>query len=150
MSRKLDVASALLFIFGVWLLLEGLMALLSTEWYLDAWIGMMNEDFRPPNVSDIEALGQNLLAFMTFTTHSYGFYALFGSLLFCVVSLIPYRKGEKWAWYAMLVTGGIMSFGVLLGTYIGMTSHLPVTLILVILWIVGIALPAKEILGKLS
>jgi hypothetical protein len=148
LSRKLDVASALLFIFGVWLLLEGLMALLSTEYYLDMWIGMMNEEWRPPPVSEID--DPKLLNFMTFTTHSYGFNALFGGLLFCVMSLIPYRKGEKWAWYAMLVIGGIMSFGMLLGTYVGMTSHLPVTLILVILWIAGLALPAKEVLGKPS
>ncbi len=147
MSGKLNFASALLFIFGAWILLEGLMALLWTEGYLDMWIGMMNEGFRPPDVSGIGALGQNLLAFMTFMIHGYGFTSLLGGLLFCVVSLVPYRKGEKWAWYAMLVVGGIMSFGMLLGSYIGMTGNLPITATFAILWLVGLALPAKEILG---
>jgi hypothetical protein len=123
------------------------MALLWTEGYLDMWIGMMNEGFRPPDVSGISALGQNLLAFMTFMIHGYGFTSLFGGLLFCVVSLVPYRKGEKWAWYAMLVVGGIMSSGMLLGSYIGMTGNLPITAAFAILWLVGLALPAKEILG---
>lgn len=147
MSGKLNVASALLVIFGVWILLEGLMMLLWTEGWLDMWIGMMNEGFRPPDVSGIGALGQNLLAFLTFVLHGYGFIALFGGLLFCVVSLIPYRRGEKWAWYAMLVAGGIMTSGMLLGTYVGMSGNLPFTATLSILWLIGILLPAKEILG---
>jgi hypothetical protein len=123
------------------------MMLLWTEGWLDMWIGMMNEGFRPPDVSGIGALGQNLLAFLTFVLHGYGFIALFGGLLFCVVSLIPYRRGEKWAWYAMLVAGGIMTSGMLLGTYVGMSGNLPFTATLSILWLIGILLPAKEILG---
>lgn len=123
------------------------MASLWTEGYLDMWIGMMNEDFRPPDVSGIDALGQNLLAFMTYMIHGYGFTSLFGGLLFCIMSLTPFRKGEKWAWYAMLVVGGIMSFGMLLGSYIGTTGNLPITATFTILWLVALALPAKEVLG---
>jgi hypothetical protein len=143
----LNVASALLFIFGAWLVLEGLMALFWTEGYLDMWIGMMNEEWQPPNVSGIDALGQNLLAFMSFMVHGYGFSALSGGLLFCVVSLFPYRKEEKWAWYAILVVGGVMSVGMLLGSYVGMTANLPITAMFTIFWLVGLALPAREILG---
>ena len=73
MSGKLNVASALLVVFWGMLLLEGLMALLWTEGFLDMWIGLANEEIRPPNVSDIGALGQNLLNFMTFTIYAYGF-----------------------------------------------------------------------------
>lgn len=114
------------------------------------WITMMNEGLRPGTVSEIGALGQNLLEFMTFTTQMLGLVMLFASLLVCVTALIPYRKGEKWSWYAMLVIGGIYVFGALIFTYIGMTSHAPVTILMVILWIIGLALPAKEILGKPS
>jgi len=147
LSGKLNVASALLVVFWGMLLLEGLMALLWTEGFLDMWIGLANEEIRPPNVSDIGALGQNLLNFMTFTIYAYGFSGVFGGLLFCVVSLIPYRKGEKWAWYAILVIGGIKSFGMLLTNYVGMTANLPLESIFVIFWIVGVALPAKEVLS---
>ena len=111
------------------------------------WIGMMNAEFRPPDVSGIEAKGDNLLVFIGFMIHGYGFSMLFGALLFCVVSLIPYRRGEKWAWYAMLVAGGIMSCGMLLGSYIGMTGNLPFAATFTIIWLIGIVLPAKEILG---
>ena len=147
MNTKMNVASALLLIFGAWILLEGLMALLWTEGYLDMWIGMMNEGYRPPDVSGINALGQNLLAFMTYVIHGYGFTSLFGGLLFCAMSLIPFRKGEKWAWYTVLVVGGIMSCGMLLGSYVGMTGNLPITAAFAIIWLVALALPAKEILS---
>ena len=150
MSRSLMVAVVLLLIFGGWGVMEGVMALFSPEFYLEMWIPMIDEGLRPPPVSEISALGQNLLEFMTFTTQMLGLVMLLATLLLCVITLIPYRKGEKWSWYALLVIGGIYVFGVLILTYIGMTSHAPVTIIMALLWIVGIVLPAKEILSKTS
>jgi len=149
-SRSLMVAVVLLLIFGGWGVMEGVMSLFSPELYLETWITMIDEGLRPPPVSEISALGQNLLEFMTFTTQMLGLVMLLASLLLCVITLIPYRKGEKWSWYALLVIGGIYVFGVLILTYIGMTSHAPVTIIMALLWIVGIVLPAKEILSKTS
>jgi len=77
-------------------------------------------------------------------------------LIFCVVSLIPYRKGEKWAWYTASGTGGLTLLRQLILVYIGVARViapsylLPLAIIMVILWIVGLALPAKEILSKPS
>jgi hypothetical protein len=144
------VAVVLLLVFGGWGLLEGVMALFSPEYYLEMWIPMMNEELRPATVSEISALGQNLLEFMTFTTQMLGLAMLFACLLLCVIVLVPYRKGAKWSWYAMVVIGGIYILGALTLTYIGMTSHAPVSIVMALLWIVGVALPAKEILGKPS
>ena len=45
--------------------------------------------------------------FMIYVNQFYGLEKLIGGLFFCVISLIPYRKAEKWAWYAILVVGGI-------------------------------------------
>ena len=147
LSKSLLVAVILLLIFGGWGAMEGVMALFSPEYYLEMWIPMMNEELRPATVSEIGALGQNLLEFMTFTTQMLGLVMLFATLLFCVVVLVPYRKGEKWAWYATLVIGGIYVAGALTLTYVGMTSHAPVSVVMALLWIVGVALPAREIFG---
>lgn len=89
------VAVVLLLIFGGWGIMEGVMALFSPEYYLEMWIPMMDEGLRPPLVSEISALGQNLLEFMTFTTQMLGLVMLFATLLLCVITLIPYRKGEN-------------------------------------------------------
>jgi hypothetical protein len=144
---RINVATVLLIILGGWFVLESSMMLFSPESYLDMWIPMMNEGLLPPTVSEISALGQNLLEFMMFTTQMLGLIAMFASLLFLAITLIPYRKGEKWAWYTMLVVGGFYMVGGIILTYIGMTGHVLMTLVMVILWIVGLILPAKEILS---
>lgn len=144
---RINIATVLLLILGGWFLLESFMMLFTPESYLEMWIPMMNEELLPPTVSEISALGQNLLEFMTFTTQMLGLIAMFASLLFIAITLVPYRKGEKWAWYTMLVTGGFYMVGAITLTYIGMTAHIPMTTVMVILWIVGLILPAKEILS---
>jgi hypothetical protein len=144
---RINIATVLLLILGGWFLLESFMMLFTPESYLEMWIPMMNEELLPPTVSEISALGQNLLEFMTFTTQMLGLIAMFASLLFIAITLVPYRKGEKWAWYTMLVTGGFYMVGAITLTYIGMTAHVPMTTVMVILWIVGLILPAKEILS---
>jgi len=109
----------------------------------------MNEEFLPPTISEISVFSPELLDFMLFVTQTYGLFVLFGSLLFCIVALISYRKGEKWAWYAILVTGAIVT-GAMIIMITHMSAHATVSIIMIILWIAGLALPAKEILSKPS
>lgn len=149
MSRNLNIGAALLFIYGIWGVFEGLMSSLMGEWYLENWMAMMNEEFLPPTISEIRVFSPKLVDFMLFVIQGYGLFVLFGSLLFCIVALIPYRKGEKWAWYAMLVTGAIVT-GAMIFMITYMTSHVIVSIIMIIIWIAGLALPAKEILSKPS
>lgn len=149
MSRNLNIGAVLLVIYGAWGVLEGLMSSLMGEWYLENWMTMMNEEFIPPTISEIRVFSSELVDFMLFVIQGYGIFVLFGSILFCIVALIPYRKGEKWAWYAMLVTGAIVS-GAMIFMIAYMTSHTVVSIVMTIIWIAGLALPAKEILSKPS
>lgn len=150
MSRNLNVASVLLFIVGAYFIFEGLIALFATESWVTAWMTIVTKEMLPPSVSQIQAFSQNLWGFILYVNQFYGLFALYSSLLFCVIALIPYRRGEKWAWYSMLLIGGfgIVVSGVLVHT--GMPGSFPVIVhtILTILWIIGLALPAKEILSK--
>jgi len=149
MSRNLNIGAVLLVIYGAWGVLEGLMSSLMGEWYLENWMTMMNEEFIPKTISEIRVFDPKLLDFMLFVIQGYGLFVLFGSILFCIVALIPYRKGEKWAWYAVLVTGAIVS-GAMIFMIAYMTSHAIVSIVMIIIWIAGLALPAKEILSKPS
>lgn len=133
MSRRLNVGSGLLFIVGIINALPGLLWGFGGELYLGEWMTLMNEELLPSTVSQIRDFSPNLLNFMTFTTQLYGLYALSTGLLVCVISLIPYRRGEKWAWYAMLVIGGIFVLGHTIFIYTSMTFHFPFDIILVIL-----------------
>jgi hypothetical protein len=132
-NKTLNIASALLTIIGAWATFEGLWALLLSAGYLDIWMKMYGVTIAQTD-------------FMIHMNQFYGLERLIAGLFFCVISLIPYRKGEKWAWYAILVIGGIHMLGML----ILWVSHAPFSIIFVILWIVGLVLPYKQILGKTS
>ena len=113
------------------------MVLFMTEWFIE---------MSGVTVSQIHAFSQNLLDSMILTNRMFGLGMLSAGLFVCVVSLIPFRNGEKWAWYAMLIIGGVLMSSYLL--VIGSGYLEPFPLMFVILWILGIVLPAKEILNK--
>ena len=144
MSRSLNIGSALLFIIGIVGMIGGLQELLLVA-YLD-------EELLGVTASEIGAFNQNLLDAIKLKSHFEGLYMLSTALFFCVISLIPYRKGEKWAWYTALGIGSLAIFGQLILIYIGVVKVisasylLPLAIVIVMLWIVGLGLPAKEIL----
>jgi len=144
-SRILNVASSLLFIFGISGMIYGLQ-----ELFLFAYL---DEELIGVTASEISAFNQNLLDSLKLKSHFEGLYMLSTALIFCVISLIPYRRGEKWAWYTALGIGSLAIIGQLVLIYIGVEKVisppylLPLAIIMVILWIVGLALPAKEILS---
>ena len=149
LSRSLNVASALLFAVAILPAFGGL-----SQMFLLPGSEFTGEGL--PTVSQIRDFSPKLADAIDLSTQTRGFY-LFGlALFFAVISLMPYRKGEKWAWYAMLGIGGIFLSGFTIISYIGVTLGLwpsfwiALGIILLILWGAGLALPAKEILGKPS
>ena len=74
------------------------------------------------------------------------------SLLIILITQKSYSRAEKWSWYALLIAG-IILWGSLIGyrIVIGYLAPSIVTFIIgAALFVVGIVLPAKEILGKKS
>ncbi len=144
-SRILNVGSALLCIVGIAGMIYGLQ-----ELFLFAYL---DEELIGVTASEISAFNQNLLDSLKLKSHFEGLYMLSTALIFCIISLIPYRRGEKWAWYTAVGIGGLTILGQLVLIYIGVENVisasylLPLAIIMVILWIVGLALPAKEILS---
>ena len=126
-SRVLNVASALLVIVGIMGVIFGLQ---------DILIG--------PVESALYTQGDKL----TLTYQFAGLYLLSLSLSLCIISLLPYRKGEKWAWYTVLVTFGFALLGQLVLVYIGTdllpSYYLPASIIILIIWLSGLLLPVKE------
>jgi hypothetical protein len=84
------------------------------------------------------------------TKKLWGFTMLIVSLLIIFITRKSYSKGEKWSWYALLITG-VMLWGSLIGYrfIIGYVAPSIVTFIIgTILFVIGIILPAKQIFAK--
>lgn len=74
------------------------------------------------------------------------------SVLMIFVTRKSYNKGEKWSWYALLIAGAVMwgsliAYKVVTG-YFDPTISSTTFVIGAILFILGIALPARAILGQ--
>ena len=137
-SRVLNVESALLFIVAIFGVVFGLQLLVLAP--LEAEVGVTE--------SEIRAFNPNVLDKLTLTHRFEGLYMLSLSLVLCFISLVPFRKGEKWTWYLTLGTFGLALVGQVILTYMGTNFlaafYLPAAILLVILWIVGLVLPVKE------
>lgn len=81
------------------------------------------------------------------TKKLWGVTMLLASLLIIFITRKSYSKGEKWAWYALLLAG-VMFWGSLIGYrfWIGYVAPSIVTFVIgTVLFVIGIILPAKEI-----
>ena len=70
------------------------------------------------------------------------------SILAIFLALTSYRKGEKWSWFAFLVAG-IIVWGSNMAYYITLASSIDIVLMLIglVLLVIGLAIPARAILG---
>jgi len=76
------------------------------------------------------------------------------SVLMIFVTQKSYNKGEKWSWYALLISGAV-TWGSLIGYkvvtgYFDPTISSTTFIIGALLFIMGISLPAKVVLGRKS
>ena len=86
------------------------------------------------------------------TKKLWGFAMFIVSILIIFITKKSYSKGEKWSWYALLIAG-VMLWGSLISyrVLIGYVAPSIITFIIgTILFVIGIALPAKEILANKS
>ncbi len=83
-------------------------------------------------------------AVLTMAVQFYAIYHFVALALLAVVAVIPLRRAEKWAWFSILVLGGIgLGFGIALWT-----PYAPFMYVFVAMWIAALALSAKPCLGK--
>jgi len=146
---RINVGSVLLFSLGILGVFYGLQRILLpslTNLFLPTL--HIDEEFLGVTVSQIRDFSPKLMVIIQNLIQIVGLYLLIAALSICFISLLPYRRGEKWAWYAMLVLGGTFMIGspILFITTYSILGTLD--LMLVILWIIGLGLPAKEILSK--
>jgi hypothetical protein len=139
LSRILNVASALLFIVAIFGIIFGLQLLILAP--------LEGEPFGLTE-SQVRAFNPDLMDKITLIHRSEGLYMFSFALALCFISLVPFRKGEKWAWYLTMGIFGIAVVGQAILTYLA--SHVladfyfPAAMLLIVLWLVGLLLPIKE------
>jgi len=78
-----------------------------------------------------------------------GLYALTATIFAFFVLFTGFRKGQRWAWWAFVVGGGIAwLWGLIDAIVIGNKLHIPLQAVGIVLLLVGILLPVKVFFAK--
>jgi hypothetical protein len=138
----MNVAVAFLCLSSALGIVQGLWAVFFPKQAIDAIATMLGETLQSPTILHY------------YLCQIFGVYSTGASALFIIISLIPYRKGEKWAWFTILVMGILMtSVSIVLyvqdiSSYTALVNAFYTLSLQTLSWILGLAIPAKEILGK--
>ncbi len=139
MSKNLNIAAGLIAIVDVIGIVYALQNL---------FLVPIDEGLLGVTVSQIRAFNPNVLNQINLLFQFTGLYMFGTTSSAAIIALLPYRKGEKWAWYTQLVIGGIALIGQLVLVYVAgnllPAYMLPFNVVLIILWLIGIFLPIKE------
>jgi hypothetical protein len=138
LSKKLDIAAGLIAIVDI----------IGIIYALQNFLIPIDEVLLGVTVTQIRTFNANVMDQITILFQFTGLYMFGTTSMAAILALLPYRKGEKWAWYTQLVIGGIALIGQLVIVYIAgnlLPSYmLPFNIVLIILWLIGIILPIKE------
>ena len=129
--KKLNVAAVLMCIIGAFGVFQFVWGIAATESFTQMWMDMMA----------ITVIGSPVL---TLAVKFYAVYHFIALALLAVVAVIPLRRAEKWAWFSILVFGGIgLGFGVALWA-----PYAPFMYAFFAMWIAALALSARPCLGR--
>jgi len=129
--KKLNAAAILICIIAAYAVFEGIWATAATGGYIQAWAEMMGTTAKESAV-------------LTMAVQFFGVNHLVALVSLAIIAVIPLRRAEKWAWFTILVLGGIG-----LGWAIALWApYFPFMYLFVAMWIAALALSAKPSLQK--
>ncbi len=101
--------------------------------------------------SDFKALNPQVASYIAIASFDFGIALLALGISALFITLFAYRKGEKWAWYILLIAntigwGGAFSANLLTGDMIVVT----ICIVFLVIAYVGLAIAGKAILKKVS
>jgi hypothetical protein len=146
-ASSIDVGSKIMFFMGSYLFVLSLLLIFLTEIMFISDVLV----YTGQSWSDFLANSPKTAELYIFTKKLIGVFLFLLSILILFITNSSYKKGEKWAWYSLLITGvfiwgGLLGYRFIIG-YLASTGI--ITFIIgAVLFIIGIIIPAKEILGK--
>ena len=144
-ASSVKVAWKVMLALGIYLAVIGLLLIFLTE-------TMFAPDFTlftAQSWSDFLTSSPKPAELFIITERLLGAMVLVAGLFVVLMAWKSYRKAEKWSWYTLLVTG-IIGWGSSLthSIAVGCLTGLVVVYVGIVLFVIGIVLPAKAILGK--
>ena len=149
-KSSVKIGSSIMMAMSVFALVISLLWISITEvMFVSDFLAYTGQD-----LSDALAAGSKAAELWLLTKRLWGVELLVISLLMLLITASSYSKGEKWSWYALLVTGCILwgsliGYKVIIG-YFQPTMSSMTFIVGAILFAIGIAFPARAILGKES
>jgi len=129
--KRLNAAAILMCIIGAFGVFQFVWGIADTEGFTQMWAEMMGTTVSGSAV-------------LTLAVKFYAVYHFIALALLAVVAVIPLRRAEKWAWFSILVFGGIgLGFGIALWA-----PYFPVMYVLFVIWVAALALSAGPCLGR--
>lgn len=107
-------------------------------------------DFIGETAASVEAYNANLMILIGVFIRMVGIGVTTSGFACLLIAIIPFRKGEKWAWIALFIGGIISVIPTLIITFpvLGTTFLYIIFIIMLIVWILGIVLSGYEIFVK--
>ena len=118
-------------IIGAFGVFQGIWVLVSTEGFTREWAEMMGTIAKESAV-------------LTLAVQFYAIYHFIALGLLAVMAVIPLRRAERWAWFSILIFGGIgLGFGIALWA-----PYAPFMYAIFAMWIAALALSAQPCFRK--
>ena len=130
-GKLLNAAAVLICLVGVFYIFQGIWALVAAEGYTRIWAEMMGETVTPSPV-------------LTMAVQFFGVLNIVFGAFLAIVALIPLRKGQKWAWFTILVLYGIDAVFLI----ILWAPYAPFMYLFVLMWAAALCLSAKPVFVK--
>jgi len=149
-TSSVKIASKFMLAMGIYLLVVSLFWIFVTEVFFVSDF----EGYTGQSLSDALAAGSKSAELWLVVKRLVGVELLPVSLLMIFITQKAFSKGEKWSWYALLIAGcttwgSLIGYKVAIG-YFELTTSSMTFIIGAILFIIGIVLSAKPILGRKS
>ena len=145
-EKSLKIGSTLMATMGIFALVISILWIFITEiMFVSDFLFFTGESYQ-----DYLLAAPVYAEFYIITKKLIGFMMLAISISIVMINQFGYQRGEKWSWFTLLVTGGLL-WGTLLGyrIFIGYIGGSSITFIVgLILWLLALLIPFKNFFGK--
>jgi len=152
-SSSVRIGSSIMMAMGIYTLVISLLWIFLTE------VGFVSDfaAYTGQTWSDYSATSPKYAMMYIITKRLIGFQLLPISILIILIAQKSYSRGEKWSWYALLVSGvvtwgSLIGYRIVIGYFVFDTlaraASTMTPIVGLVLLVIGLTVPAKEIFGS--